>query len=52
MNEEIVHLKLPIDVYKKLKKLAEIQHRTVHSLLRHLSILAVEHEWRIQEPKK
>ena len=51
MKDEILHTKIPGDVYKKLKQLADRDHRTIHSLTRHLLILAVEHEWRIRDDK-
>lgn len=51
MKEEVLHLKVPADVYRKLSKMAEKDHRTIHSLARHLFILGVEHEWRVRDDK-
>lgn len=51
MKEEVLHLKVPTDVYRKLSAMAANDHRTIHSLARHLFILAVEHESRIRDDK-
>lgn len=42
MADEIVHLRIPDNIYKKLKKLAEEQKRPVANLLRYVLIKFVE----------
>ena len=38
MKDETVHAKIPGEVFKSLKKAAESDHRTLHSLIRHILI--------------
>ncbi len=38
MKDEVTKVKLPHPEYKALQKLAEADHRTLHSLMRHVLI--------------
>jgi predicted DNA-binding protein len=44
MGDEIVHLRIPDKIYKRLKQMAQEQGRPLSNLLRHLLTQVVEKE--------
>lgn len=38
MKDEVTKVKIPHSEYKRLQKMAEVDHRTLHSLMRHVLI--------------